>query len=65
MDYLTVREINELWGISTRRICKLCEEGRIAGAIKKGGVWFIPSTAQKPKDARIKTGKYLSSRSAC
>lgn len=37
----------------------LCAEGRIDGVIKKGKTWLIPSDAQKPDDARVKTGKYI------
>ena len=40
------------WGISVRRISKLCTEGRIPGATKISRIWFIPSDAEKPKDNR-------------
>lgn len=47
--YLTVKEIADKWGISTRRVQILCNENRITGAEKKGNVWLIPSIANKPK----------------
>lgn len=59
MDYLTTVELSKKWEISSRRIGVLCVEGRIAGAIKKGKTWLIPGEAEKPMDARIKTGKYI------
>ena len=59
MDYITTVEMSKIWGISSRRIGVLCAEGRIDGVIKKGKTWLIPSDAQKPQDARVKTGKYI------
>lgn len=59
MEYLTTVELSEKWGISSRRISVLCAKGRIEGAIKKGKTWLIPSDAFKPKDARIKSGRYV------
>ncbi len=59
MEYLTSVEMSEKWGITSRRISVLCSEGRIEGVIKKGKTWLIPSDAEKPADARIKTGKYI------
>lgn len=59
MEYLTTVELSEKWGISSRRIGVLCAEGRIDGVIKKGKTWLIPRDAQKPDDARVKTGNYV------
>ncbi len=59
MEYLTTVEMSEIWKISSRRIGTLCSTGRIEGAIKKGKTWLIPSDAVKPKDERIKSGKYI------
>ena len=58
MDILTIKEASLLWGITVRRITALCNEGRIVGAKKIAGVWLLPKDAEKPKDARIKSGKY-------
>jgi len=55
MEYLTVKEIAEKWGISGRRVNLLCNEGRVEGAEKKGFMWLIPKDAEKPVDKRIKT----------
>ena len=59
MDYMTISETSEKWGISRRRIQVLCTEGRIDGVVKFGRQWAIPENADKPSDARIKTGKYI------
>lgn len=37
----------------------LCVENRISGAVKIGYSWVIPADAEKPKDARVKSGKYI------
>jgi len=52
MDYITVRQAVEKWGISERRIQKLCGDGRIKGVVRPGRDWLIPQNAQKPADAR-------------
>ena len=59
MRYLSVSQTAEKWGISTRRIQTLCNENRIAGAVRIGYSWAIPEDAAKPQDARIKSGKYI------
>lgn len=57
MDYLTLKEVSEKWGISSRQINYYCAAGRIPGAIKMATIWLIPKTAEKPIDGRIKEGK--------
>lgn len=59
MEYMTIKEASELWGLSVRRIQTLCDEERIEGATKFGTVWAIPKDAERPKDGRIKSGKYV------
>jgi excisionase family DNA binding protein len=59
MDYMTIQEAAQKWGISERRIQVLCSEGRLEGAIKFGRQWAIPATLDKPIDARIRSGKYI------
>ena len=58
MEFCTTNEMSSRWGISERRIAKLCSEARIPGVKKIGKVWAIPSDTEKPDDARIHTGKY-------
>lgn len=64
MDYLSIKQTSEKWGISTRRIQLLCAEGRIKGATKIGSYWAIPASAEKPKDERVKSGKYIKTETA-
>lgn len=52
MEYLSSSEAAKIWGISSRRVTLLCNEGRVEGAVKKGLMWLIPETAQKPEDPR-------------
>lgn len=59
MDFMTVNQASELWGICNRRIVTLCNDGRIEGAMKFGKSWAIPKDAVKPTDLRIKSGKYV------
>ncbi|WP_027437132.1 hypothetical protein [Lachnospira multipara] len=58
-EYKKISDLAKEWGMSERRINTLCLQGRIVGAEKFGNVWAIPSDAKKPKDERIKTGKYI------
>lgn len=57
--YLKISEVSEKWEIKERRINTLCLEGRIEGAVKFGNTWAIPENAEKPKDERVKSGKYV------
>ena len=46
---ISVKQASQNWGVSERRVQKLCNDGRIKGAIKFGRVWMIPSHAVLPK----------------
>lgn len=59
MGYLTAKQFSDLWGITERRIIKLCKENRIEGAMKHGMVWEIPEGTQKPSDKRSNIYKYI------
>ena len=59
MKYLSSKEAADKWGISDRRVQILCNEERIPGVIRIGSIWGIPEDAEKPKDQRIKSGKYV------
>ena len=45
------------WGISSRRVRVLCEDGAIAGVEKPGGRWRIPADAPRPPDGRAMRGR--------
>lgn len=52
MNYMKVSEASAKWGISARRVRQLCEQGRIAGVVRKGNLYMIPEDAEQPIDAR-------------
>ncbi|MBR3254088.1 Fic family protein [Candidatus Saccharibacteria bacterium] len=53
-NYLTVDEIATLWNISERSVRNYCAEGRVQGAVCRGGIWQIPADAKKPERANQK-----------
>jgi len=57
LDYISVRDAAAKWGISERRIQKLCEEGRIYGIVRFGRSWAIPADTEKPADGRLRNNK--------
>lgn len=52
MEYLTVTQKAQKWGISARRVRLLCANGEIDGVIRKGNLYMIPAGAEKPVDKR-------------
>ena len=52
MEYISCAEVAAKWGISERRVQKLCEGERIPGAVKFSRIWLIPKDAEKPVDGR-------------
>ncbi len=48
MEYVSVAETAEKWGISERSVRNYCAQGRVADAKLIGKTWYIPATAQKP-----------------
>ena len=66
MKLQSVKQTAERFNISERRVQKLCEEGRIAGAQMISNVWLIPSDAVKPLDERsVNGGDLLSLSDLC
>ena len=57
MDYLKIAEVAEKWGVTPRRIQKLCLDGKIDGAVRFGRAWMIPKDAKKPSDGRTKESR--------
>jgi len=58
MEYITPKEVGELWGISERRVQHLCANGQIDGGKRLGGkVWVITAGASKPIDGRTRAAK--------
>ncbi len=57
-DFMTVQEAAIRWGITERQVQILCKNERIDGVSRVGRNWIIPIEAEKPKDGRIKSGRY-------
>ena len=51
MDYMTLKEASEKWGILSRQVNYYCVEDRIPGAVKIAGVWLIPNCLLYTSDA--------------
>lgn len=49
MDYLTTRDVSEIWGITERMVRNYCMQGLIPGAYQTNQIWVIPSDAKKPR----------------
>ena len=54
MDYMTLKEASEKWGVSSRQVNYYYIEGCIYGTVKMAGVWLIPKDAGKPVGRRRK-----------
>ena len=52
MEYMTVLQASEKWGISDRRVRILCQQEKIPNVIKQGRAYLIPIDAEKPDDGR-------------
>ena len=59
MEYISVQQAAENWGITDRRIRILCDQGKISGVIKKGRSYKIPINAVKPSDGRKNRHKQI------
>ena len=59
MDYMTLKEAAEKWGVTPRRVTYHFASGLIPGAVKMATIWLIPKDAEKPIDGRTKQGKEL------
>ena len=49
VEYISVQQAAGNWHISERSVRNYCSLGRIEGALIEGGIWKIPSDAQKPQ----------------
>jgi hypothetical protein len=58
MDYMTLKEASEKWGVTPRRINYLCAAGRNPGAVKMVMTWLVPNDAETSVDGRLKTTHY-------
>lgn len=47
-NYKTIEEKASEWKMTSRYVQGLCRQGKITGAIKKSGMWFIPELMASP-----------------
>ena len=59
MDYISVVQFAEKYGISERTARNYCAEGKIEGAFLTGKTWNIPSEAPLPHKAKTKSSPLL------
>ena len=52
MDFITVKEAAEKWGVSVRRVQILCAQERVKGAYRFGKSYMIPAEAILPNARR-------------
>jgi len=52
MDYITVAQAAEKWGLSLRQVQRILAAGRISGGKKHGREYLIPAEAEKPLHLR-------------
>lgn len=46
--YKTTEEKSLQWGVTSKTVQNLCRQGKIEGAVKRAGAWFIPDSAPNP-----------------
>ncbi|KXL52150.1 hypothetical protein CLNEO_24990 [Anaerotignum neopropionicum] len=59
MEYISVKEAEDKWGLIPRMIIYYCANGHIEGAQKIGNVWIVPKDAERPEDRRKGNGRRL------
>ena len=60
---IRAKDAAEKWELTERHITGMCREGKIPGAVKRDGHWYVPEDAARPADGRIRTGAYRGKRS--
>jgi len=57
LDWISVRQAADKWGITDRRVQALCKNGQVEGVMRLGRAWLIPKDAPKPTDGRVNNGR--------
>ena len=47
IGYIKAEVAAERWNVSLRHVQRLCEAGRIEGAVKFGNAWAIPENTER------------------
>lgn len=53
-NFITVSEYATMHGKKSAIVRRLCQNGRIPGAVQKGKTWLIPGNSPYPADERVK-----------
>ena len=57
-ETMLVKDAALKWGLTERSVAGMCRSGKIPGAYKDGKTWYIPASAVRPSDGRMKSGVY-------
>lgn len=57
MEYISVKDTADKWGLTPRMVVYHCVNNRIQGAQKLSGVWLVPRDADRPEDRRKGNGR--------
>ncbi len=57
MQYMDVKKAAQLWDWPERKITRFCRAGRVSGAVKEAGNWWIPENTPAPMDMRHNRAK--------
>jgi Fic family protein len=49
MEYISIKEAAEKWGMSEQSVRRFCRNGKVLGAIQDGSTWLIPEKARRPR----------------
>ena len=49
MNYCTIKEMAERWGVSEQLVRRYCRQGRIENLKQVDGIWFIPEKTRRPQ----------------
>ena len=63
MEYLTVTQFCQKYGLDPGNVRRYISQGRIP-AQKLGSQWVIPADATPPEDKRVKSCKYVKRKDA-
>lgn len=58
MQYISVKQAAEQWGVTTRRVQDLCNQGRIPGAQRWERSWMLPANAVYPARKTAASSEY-------
>lgn len=48
MEYVSVKQAADSWGLSERSVRNYCAAGRVPGAVLQGKIWLLPGGAERP-----------------